>query len=85
MYRPGGHFIVTSDEGEQWTDTFTCGHCNAVVAVPVKQQAADIGGLCKQCMKLICPGCVTRGHCDPLEEKLRRAEARHEALRSYGV
>jgi hypothetical protein len=85
MRRPGGIFICSSPDGMTETDTFTCGHCNSIVAVQPKQRPEDIGGLCKQCMKLICACCVTRGNCDPLEEKLKRAEAREHALRSYGM
>lgn len=69
------------------TDTFTCAHsfCGGrVVAVKSRMDPADIGGLCKVCMKLICPTCVGRG-CDPLEKALERAEARGIALRSYGL
>jgi len=65
------------------TDTFTCFHCDMVTHVKPKMDAADMGGLCKVCMKLICRHCVGKG-CDPLEEKLARAEAKERALRSYG-
>lgn len=66
-------------------DTFTCSHCGKVVLVPVRCDPADAGGLCHTCAGLICGECVGRGVCDPLEEKLRRAEARGIALRSYGM
>lgn len=65
-------------------DTFSCGHCGAIVHVMPRQDPADLGGLCKQCMKLICPRCLDKG-CEPLERKLERAEARDNALRSYGL
>lgn len=66
-------------------DTMACGHCNRIIHVQARQRPEDIGGLCKQCMRPICPGCVDRGNCDPLERKLERWEAKERALRSYGV
>ncbi len=66
------------------TDTFSCFHCSRVVRVKPKMDAADIGGLCKLCMKHICKHCVGKS-CVPFEKKLERMEARERALRSYGV
>ena len=66
-------------------DTFTCGHCNKVVFVRPRERPEDIGGLCKQCMKLICPHCLIAGNCTPLEKRLAAQEARYHALRSYGM
>lgn len=66
------------------TDTFSCGHCNKVVFVPARTDPANLGGLCKQCMKLICPHCLAGGRCTPLEKRLAEQEARYHALRSYG-
>jgi hypothetical protein len=69
----------------QECDTFTCGHCCVVVFVRPQERPEDVGGLCKQCMKLICPGCTDNGRCTPFEKRLARAEARLDALRSYGL
>lgn len=66
-------------------DTFQCGHCGSVRHVFPKEDPANTGGLCKQCMKLICPKCLATGRCDPLEKKLERAEKRTMALKSYGL
>lgn len=63
------------------TDTFTCFHCHVVTRVKPKMDAADLGGLCKVCMKLICSRCVGKG-CDPMEEKLKRSEDRDRFRRS---
>lgn len=79
-----GGRIEEAKEGFQEFDTFTCGHCSRVQHVRARENPEDTGGLCKQCMKLICPRCVNSGKCDPLEKKLERAEARDIALRSYG-
>lgn len=71
-------------------DTFTCAHCCKVVFVQPKCDPADLGGLCPICSShnkpsYICPACVTKGVCDPHEEKLRRAEARGRFLRDAGL
>lgn len=100
MRKPGGYAVIVTPDtaivnfdrrgrravhaGTTETDTFTCGHCGSVVHVLPRQDPANIGGLCKQCMKLICPRCLDHG-CAPLEQKLERAESRDRALRSYGL
>lgn len=71
-------------EGVIEFDTYTCGHCGHARHVRARERPEDTGGLCKQCMKLICPSCLGSGRCDPLEKKLERAEQRNQALRSYG-
>lgn len=76
---------VETREGINEFDTMACGHCNRIIHVQARQRPEDIGGLCKQCMRAICPQCVDRGHCDPFEKKLARWEAREVARRSYGV
>ncbi|MDP2410348.1 MAG: hypothetical protein Q8M26_08685 [Pseudolabrys sp.] len=85
MRSPGG-VIITTDPAlpsPVERDTFTCGHCNGIVMVQPKQRPEDIGGMCKQCMKLTCPRCTGSGRCDPFMEKLKRVEARYHARRSY--
>lgn len=85
MRRPGGAVIITDPSAPTHErDSITCAHCNRVVIVEHKQRAEDIGGLCKVCMGMICESCVSKGGCDPFEEKLRRFERRTDALRSYG-
>lgn len=85
-----GGGVVSRDPGlqslDQWgeADTFTCGHCQRIVHVPVKADPSNIGGHCKQCDTLICPHCVDKGTCDPWEKQMERMEARQQALRSYG-
>jgi len=75
MRRPQGHACITEpDKATIELDTFSCGHCNRIRHVQPKQRGEDVGGLCKTCMRLICPACVTRGLCDPLEEKIERIE-----------
>lgn len=66
-------------------DTYTCSHCNAVKHVPPRCDPADLGGLCKQCMGLICPRCVDKQICVPWEKQMQEMEAREHSLRSYGL
>ncbi len=56
-------------------DTFTCGHCCRIVHVMPRTDAADLGGLCKQCMSMICPKCVGKQTCTPWEKEMLRQEA----------
>jgi hypothetical protein len=60
--------------------TFTCGHCQNIRRVKPYCDPADLGGLCKICMTVVCECCVGKG-CDPFEKKLEREEARGRALR----
>ena len=85
MHKPGGYAISFGLWGDKHEcDTFTCHHCNSVVHVKPKCNPDDLGGMCRLCMKMICPRCVDLGICDPIEKKLERMEARDRALRSYG-
>jgi hypothetical protein len=97
--RPQGYAVITSPkesianldgvtkdriyEGDSKYDTSTCGHCGRVTHIKPGMRPEDCGGLCKICMRLICPQCVGFS-CDVIEKKLERAEARGIALRSYG-
>ena len=86
MFKSGGYAFSFDPIGvRQECDTFTCFHCNQVVHVKPKCNPDDLGGMCRLCMKMICPVCVNLGACDPTEKKLERAEARDRALRSYGM
>lgn len=83
MFRAGGYSYSFDPTGMcQECDTFTCFHCNTIVKVPTKSKPEDIGGLCKICMKMICPSCVDQG-CTPFEKKIEALEARDRTLRSY--
>ena len=85
MLREGGYLIGHGDGKPIERSTFTCAHCCRVVIVKPKCDPADVGGLCKQCMGLICPRCYDLGRCDPLEKKLERAEAKDRFRRSLGI
>lgn len=85
MLRSQGYATITSpDGGMVESDTFTCAHCQRIVHVAPRANPADVGGLCKVCMGLICPRCVGR-RCAPWEKKLQKMEARERFLRSAGV
>jgi hypothetical protein len=74
MLKPGGYATISDPgSGVQEMDTFTCAHCCAVTHVKPFQDPATLGGLCKKCMKLVCPKCSSRS-CDPIERWLDRTE-----------
>ena len=77
MRNPGGYAIAVDPGGgnKLECDTFTCGHCNSIHFVAPKQDAADLGGLCKVCMSLICGPCVDNGRCTPFERRLELHES----------
>jgi hypothetical protein len=82
---PGGYAKSFDDRGIGLEcDTFTCFHCNTVVHVNPKCHPDELGGMCRLCMKMICPACVDLP-CLPFEKKLEIMEAKDRALRSYGV
>ncbi len=84
MFRPGGYAFSFEPDGiRQECDTFTCAHCNKVVLVKPKCSPDELGGVCRLCMKMVCPTCVDLG-CRPFEKKLEMAEKKYRALRSYG-
>lgn len=71
-------------EGQAEFDTFTCGHCGRVTHVMPKEDPANIGGLCKGCMKLVCPHCVGKG-CSPLEKRIQQMEEADYIRRQYAM
>jgi hypothetical protein len=82
MLRPGGYACISDpDTGVTELDTFTCAHCNTVKHVKPQQRPEDIGGLCKQCMGLICPKCVGEP-CVPFLKRLEQMEARDRFRRA---
>ena len=82
--RPQGYAVIKEDgKRDREANSMTCAHCCRITHIPAKCDPADLGGFCTVCSSLICAQCVGKG-CDPLEEKLRRMEARDAALRSYG-
>jgi hypothetical protein len=86
MRRAQGYATIT-EPGKRLVemDTCQCGHCQRLTHVKPKQDPAELGGLCKCCMRLICGPCVDKGTCDVFEKKLERAEASYHARRSYGL
>ncbi len=82
MRKPGGYLITTGPDGTAEEDTFTCGHCNRVVFVKPMCDAADMGGRCTCCDKLICKYCVGKT-CVPIEEHLNRVERRKEIFGDF--
>lgn len=86
MRNPGGYAIIVDPDGpNREYDTTTCFHCSRVTHITPKMPPDQMGGLCRLCMKMICPKCVAIGTCDPWEEQMKRAEASYHARRSYGI
>ncbi len=94
MRSPGGYVQVSAPErheefilsgGHRFEgkehDTFSCGHCTRVVVVKPLCDPADMGGLCKQCMTLVCPQCYATGSCTPIEKRIAEMEDRGRFLR----
>jgi hypothetical protein len=97
---PGGYAVIVSPEpatvnfdrlrcervgeGTHEADTYTCEHCNRIVHVKPGAIPEELGSMCRNCMKMVCPGCAPKG-CFPWLKKLEIAERRDRALRSYGM
>ena len=85
MRNPGGVGVITDPQvaaPQQECDSFTCGHCQYVVWVPPRADPAEVGGMCKQCMTLICPKCVDRMVCVTWEQMIEMQEAKGRTFRS---
>lgn len=82
MRRPGGSLRIVEDGRTREHDTFTCRHCQRVVAVKPKASPSESGGWCFSCDALICAGCAAAGKCVPFEKQLERAEARAQLRRA---
>lgn len=86
MRNPQGYGIIFDLNGiVEEHDTFRCEHCGRIVIVKPKCNPDDLGGMCRICMKMICPSCVDLGSCVPFEKKLEEQERRDRRLRCIGV
>lgn len=85
MRNPQGYATWTTPERTVERDSFTCHHCGRITIVPPKADPANLGGLCKQCMGLICPRCTTDPRCVPLLKRIEQMEARDRLRRAVGV
>lgn len=85
MRRPQG-YATTVEPGKATIeeDTFTCGHCNAIVFVRPRQDPTEMGGFCKMCATHVCGWCCAALVCEPFEKKLEAVERRDRFLRSVG-
>ncbi len=99
MRNPGGYATVIAPEpvrasfdrlrcedlgeGLHEFDTYTCEHCNRIVHVKPGAVPEELGSMCRNCMKMVCPACAPKG-CIPWLKQLEIAERRGMALRSYG-
>lgn len=88
MRNPGGYGVWHDPDADQpikEVDSYSCGHCQYVVFVGAKKDPAALGGLCKVCMRLVCPRCTAAGECKPFEKMLEEIEARGRARKSLGA
>jgi hypothetical protein len=60
---------------EKVRKTMACQHCGYQMILPENGELADVGDLCRHCWKFICPTCVKKGTCHPLEQHLADIEA----------
>lgn len=84
MWRgPRAQFESSGPNGTVTVETFTCQHacgkvvfcCDPITKKPLR--AEDCGGICNICHKNICPDCVTRDVCVPLNDALAVIEGQH--------
>jgi hypothetical protein len=54
------------------TETFTCGHCQHIIAVPVGQM--ELRHPCYGCQRLICGPCRNKNVCFPAEKLMELEE-----------
>lgn len=80
--RQEGYYAYTDPDKSREGASFTCQHCNRVHFLKHGEDPANIGGLCKVCMGLICPQCSALDRCDPIEAKIERWEAEGRLKRS---
>lgn len=94
MLKPDGYVKITEGlprlggDVIAEADSFRCNHCGAIRMVKAGANLDDLGNMCPGCMKMICPTCTNRARthgCVTIERNLEREEARHQALRSYGL
>ena len=97
MRKPLGYAFLTDRKTGQIikeADTFTCSHCSKVVHVGPKCDPADLGGHCKACDKLICPGCAYKmahgavcatwvARIDRLDDRLRFVHNERERIKLF--
>lgn len=62
-------------------DTATCYHCGSVFHISARMHPSDIGGVCKQCMQIICPRCLDKP-CVPWEKQMELLEGAIERRRA---
>jgi hypothetical protein len=80
-----GRGAESGPDGTEYEDFFVCFHCQYTTFVQPKEDPANLGGLCKICMKLICAKCVAKNTCTPWEKRMEKMEARQRFLNSAGL
>lgn len=93
MRNPQGYATIVSPEGSvakldnfrcqeigaglYEADTFTCVHCNRIIHVKPKASMDEVGSMCRNCMKMVCPTCAD-GPCTPFMKKIEAMEKRDQ-------
>jgi hypothetical protein len=86
MRNPTGQItIVDPSAPTVERDTFTCKHCQRIVAVDPMKDPAESGGFCRICWGLVCKQCNLEGTCSPWERQMEQIEARDRFRRSAGL
>jgi hypothetical protein len=83
MRNAGGFACITSEDGVQEADTFSCKHCQRITHVKPRQDPAELGGFCRQCYSLICKHCVGK-ECLPFMKWVEQVEEADYRRRAYG-
>lgn len=97
MRNPGGYALIVGPDpsiakfdgfrcesiaAKHEADTFTCFHCGNVVHVKTKAPMDEVGSMCRQCMKMICPRCAD-GPCVPFMQKIDEMEQKDYLRKQY--
>lgn len=89
MQQRGGYALLIDPAAPHVVerDTFSCSHCNRVVMLHDTngKRLESVAVHCHGCDARVCVPCAEHAKCDPLEEKLKRSEARGAFFRSVGV
>jgi hypothetical protein len=83
--RASGLGVTVLDGHKAYEDFYVCFHCQRTTFVRPREDPAELGGLCKICMRMICKRCVAKERCDPWEKQMERAEAKQRFLNSAGL
>jgi len=85
MKRQGGYSMIVNagDTGQTVErDTYTCRHCNRIVAVRPMCDPMELGRRCGACDGLLCRRCSGLDGCTHIEVRLEAIERRAALIKS---